>query len=110
MVIKWKKRGVVVILVEHLDFVEESPIVDLPKEKNSMIYMIVNAVILILLIICMNYIKVDIFGTSVIVVLYFYFFCFQKLLIKADLPWWGAFIPIYNIYLLFKYLKVRNFI
>ncbi len=33
---------------------------------------------------------------------YFYCICFELLLKKADLPWWGMFIPGYNIYLLFQ--------
>lgn len=33
---------------------------------------------------------------------YFYFVCYQKLLIKAGLPWWGMFVPMYNVYLMNK--------
>lgn len=33
---------------------------------------------------------------------YFYFFCFQILVDKAMMPWWGLFIPFYNIYILLK--------
>lgn len=33
---------------------------------------------------------------------YFYLLCYQILFKKAKLKWWGIFIPIYNLYLMFK--------
>lgn len=36
------------------------------------------------------------------IITYFYFYCYQLLLKKANLNWWGLFIPIYNLYLMFK--------
>lgn len=38
----------------------------------------------------------------------FYFVCMQLILKKANLPWWGLFIPLYNIYLIFKLATKRG--
>ena len=35
-------------------------------------------------------------------IFYFYVICFETILIKADMPWWIIFIPIANIYALYK--------
>ena len=42
--------------------------------------------------------------TSFIVffILFFYVFCIQLLFMKADLHWWGLFVPLYNNYLYYK--------
>lgn len=42
---------------------------------------------------------VGIIGT---ILVYFPFFCFELLFIKAELPWWGLFVPIYNVILFYS--------
>lgn len=88
---------------------------DEPKNniaQNITLYS-VNFVLYILSLIGLSVIKVnsdinfDIinsFGYKFIIctISYFYLFCYQLLLKKANLNWWGIFIPIYNLYLIFK--------
>ncbi len=73
--------------------------------KLNVPYLIVNLILFsILLLFDLLFIKFIPFLYSAlgITIAYFYFFSYQKLLIKAALPWWGVFIPIYNIYLWYK--------
>lgn len=50
--------------------------------------------------ITLSFVKTIIYLVTVIS--YFYFICIELIMKKANLPWWGLFIPIYNLYLLFK--------
>lgn len=80
--------------------------------RNITLYS-VNFVLYILSLIGLSVMKVnsdvdlgviDSFGYKFIActISYFYLFCYQLLLKKANLNWWGIFIPIYNLYLIFK--------
>lgn len=77
---------------------------------NKVSFIIVNSVVFILLAIFMLLLQLLIgrsFLESLFLSLfsimpsYFQFISLQKLCIKANLPWWGLFIPVYNIYLFF---------
>lgn len=73
------------------------------KSFNERIFLIVNTIIFFF-----GFIASFFTGPIVLIVLpiyvvsYFYLICIQRLLIKAKLPWWGIFIPIYDFYLICK--------
>jgi len=39
---------------------------------------------------------------SLVTILDFYIFCLEKLAVKDNLPWWGFYIPIYNVLLYYE--------
>lgn len=57
-----------------------------------------------LLVIKFNNVILDSFIYKFLIVTpsFFYLLCYQILLKKANLKWWGIFIPVYNLYLIFK--------
>jgi len=46
--------------------------------------------------------EIDMIEIVVLFGVYFYMICFQLIYMKASLPWWGFFIPVYDVYLLNK--------
>ncbi len=81
-------------------------IVKMQEEKrttNERIFLIVNIIVFILGFIASCFTSFAFFIVfPIFAFCYFYFICMQRLLIKANLPWWGLFIPIYNFYLICK--------
>lgn len=68
---------------------------------NFVLYIIILIALLVIRF-SNNILDSFIFKFGIITVIYFYFFCTQLLLEKAHIDWWKAFIPIYNIFLIFK--------
>lgn len=80
------------------------------KSTNKVLFIVVNIIFFALLtipVLLLNLLDNNAFKINVslillyITIIYFQFISLQKLCIKANLPWWGLFIPIYNIYLFF---------
>lgn len=76
---------------------------------ENKIFLIVNIIVFILGIVFINvfssHFNQTIIGLADYIVYFiasFYVICFEILFDKAELPWWGMFIPIYNIYLIYK--------
>lgn len=74
--------------------------------NNSIwIFVIINVIGVLLSIPIFKYIfssSYNVFFWDFIIIFNFYKFCIELLLKKANLPWWGLFIPIYDVYLLFR--------
>lgn len=79
------------------------------KSTNKFLFIVVNIIFFALLtipILLLNllddFLKINVFLILLyITIIYFQFISLQKLFIKANLPWWGLFIPVYNTYLFF---------
>ena len=76
--------------------------------KNNKFMYITNIIILLLaIIICIilytkyGYNKKYYMVLALFFIIAFYIFCFELLFKKSYLPWYGIFIPIYNLYLMF---------
>ena len=70
---------------------------------SKILFLIVNLCGFCFSFLCFSLIGIEM-GINLIVttIFYFYFVCYQLLFVKAYLPWWGIFIPVYNIYLINK--------
>ncbi len=77
---------------------------------NKVSFIIVNSVAFALLVILMlllsflfnnSFVEGLFLSLASIIPFYLLFISLQKLCIKANLPWWGLFIPVYSIYLFF---------
>lgn len=78
-------------------------------DLNIPLFIIVNIIVFALLAYGLSQMKLPDFKyldmKAVMIILgiwYFYFMCSELLIRKTGNPWWGAFIPIYNIYLFLK--------
>lgn len=80
--------------------------IDKVNENNAMnivLFIILNCIGFLALIIGISTKTSDLtYNLILSSIIYFYFICYQLLLKKANLPWWGIFIPIYNLYLINK--------
>ncbi len=77
---------------------------------NKVTFIVVNSVVFALLVMFMlllqlligsSFVRSSVLALFSIATSYFQFISLQKLCIKANLHWWGLFIPVYNIYLFF---------
>lgn len=101
------KGNINVNVTNNTNVVTNAPNNEVVVKDNSVfsitLFAIVNCVGFVILLLFLltknNDITYNLIMSSII---YFYFVCFQLLLRKADLPWWGIFIPIYNLYLINK--------
>lgn len=64
--------------------------------------MIILNVIVIILLACISIFISNILTVFLIFILYFYVICFEFIFKKANLPWYGAFIPVYNLFLIYE--------
>lgn len=91
---------------EEIGSVAINQIVKMQEEKrsaNEAAFLIVNAIVYIIgFIACCFTSFAFLIVFPIFTISYFYFICMQRLMIKAKLPWWGLFIPIYNFYLICK--------
>ena len=72
------------------------------NKKDKMISkpMIILNIIVIILLISISLLISNIYISCLFFIVYFYALCFQFIFKKASIPWYGIFIPIYNIFLI----------